>query len=901
MKTYVVFLFILIGISLNAQNETIHWYFGNKAALNFDRGRLEVLEDSEMDAPAGSASISNEDGLLMFYSDGESVWNRNHEIMENGSGLAGDKNNFQSAIIIPKPGNDNIYYLVYSRLENSINPLVTAGTFYSEIEFSNGSPLGKVTRKNAFLDSNSPSEKLTAVHHKSGESFWLVTLTAINNDPENLKLVFKVYPITDNGLDANAVRTELDFGIENFGSMKVSVDGKKLLVSSQTTNDRTRYVHYFNFDNETGEITFVRNLLIDPPSANWPPKGIEISPNGQFVYITFIAGDNNGIFQYEIEGPGAQEDARRILYFRPNITVESLQLANDQKIYVALSLADDDSRILGVIENPNEKGLLADYIPLSPELTPGTSKRGLPNFIQSYFASKIVTENQCYIDPFSFSSTSYAPISEAVWDFGDGNTGSGIDTTHTYDAPGEYTVQGILTVGSKKVTVYKVVNAYALPVLLENQELSECDEDFDGLSTFNLNSIRSKITDATLNEELIFYLSQDDLNNNSPITNSENFQNTVPNQEIFVKVINENGCFENTSFTINARFVALDNINDFFVCEDSDGISGDTIGLFNTNNLESAIRSQLAIPDSTTLSFYPTYLDAQTNLNQFEESFAHQSGNIFVKAQEADFSCGGIQSFNIIVNTEPPINLQEIYTICFNPSVKPPVILSANSFNDRFEWKNAQGNIISIEKDFILNTVGLFSLTVYKSENGLLCSNTKEFEVINPDKPIFSEVNVNTEDETNNSITISISGNSSYEFSLDNINFSGNSNTFTFNNVQAGLRTVYVRDTNSCEQAIQINVSVIGFKKFFSPNGDGNNDFWNIKGLDPASFKSIDVQIFDRYGKLVYTITNFNVLGWDGTFNGKKLIANDFWFKAKIVDKDDNVISEAGNFSLIRN
>ena len=267
MKTCLTLLCLCLSLSFTAQNETIYWYFGNRAALNFDKGKIEVLGNSAMEAPAGSTSIANEDGLLMFYSDGASVWNRKHEIMENGSGLAGDPNNFQSAIIVPKPGTNNNYYLFYARSENSTNPLVTAGSFYSEIEFSNDFPLGKVISKNGFLDSNAPSEKLTAVHHKSGESFWLLILTAANSDPEELKTVFKAYPITDAGINFNAKITNLDVGIEQLGTMKFSTDGKKLIVASQTTSQNTRYVHYFDFNNETGEITFNRNLLIDPPGA----------------------------------------------------------------------------------------------------------------------------------------------------------------------------------------------------------------------------------------------------------------------------------------------------------------------------------------------------------------------------------------------------------------------------------------------------------------------------------------------------------------------------------------------------------------------------------------------------------------------------------------------------------
>jgi gliding motility-associated-like protein len=272
-----------------------------------------------------------------------------------------------------------------------------------------------------------------------------------------------------------------------------------------------------------------------------------------------------------------------------------------------------------------------------------------------------------------------------------------------------------------------------------------------------------------------------------------------------------------------------------------------------------------------------------------------------MKAKEADFSCGGIQSFNIIVNSESPINIQDSYTICFNPNTKPPVIINADISNDRVEWRNNEGDIISTNNNFTLDRIGEFSLTVFKTENGLLCSNSRNFTVKNPEKPVFLAVNVNTEDETNNIMDIIIEGNSTYEFSLDSINFQGNSTNYTFTNVTSGLRTVYVRDINACEEGIQVNVPVIGFKDFFTPNGDGKNDYWNINGLDTTSFKYINVRVFDRLGKLIFLIKDFDSRGWDGTYNGENLPSNSYWFKAEIIDKDNKMINEVGSFSLIRN
>ncbi|WP_445748305.1 T9SS type B sorting domain-containing protein [Polaribacter sp.] len=899
-KVFKLFIFFL-SFSLFSQNETKNWYFGNKAAIKFENGRVINLDDSEMDAPANCTSISDENGQLMFYSDGATVWNRNHEVMENGSELFGENTLFQSTIIIPKPRDKNSYYLIYARQIASQNLQKSIGIYYCEINFNTEFPLGIVIEKNISLSNNSPSEKLTAVHHKDGERFWLVTVEGLDNDISKSKKKFKVFLIDQDGLNRVPTESAVGYEIENLGSMKLSPSGKKLFITSNTEDDSLRYLHEYSFDNETGALNFIYNIPLENTFAVWPSKGIEFSPNEKFIYVSYRNGSRNGIIQYQIEGIDFFDEPRFFLYSNNNIKIESLQIGNDQKIYVALHDENEGYDFLGVIENPDEKGVLANYRHNAVRLSPNASKRGLPNFIQSYFASKIITENVCYIDEFSFSAESYTTISAISWDFGDGNSSTDINATHTYNSPGSYIVTAILSVGNQKITVTKLVTAFQLPIIIPNQELVECDEDLDGITIYNLLNIRDKILERGSTDSTDFYLSLNDISSDTKITNPDNFQNTIPNQEIFVKVTNENGCFALESFSLRTRFVQLGDIPTIFVCEDSDGISGNSKGQFDEMILDAHVRNQFTIPANSRLSFYPTFENAQTNTNKYIDVFSETSKTIYVKIVEADLSCGGIKAFQIVVNSEPIINLQDEYTICFNPSLKPSIIISGDASNQRFEWRNSNDEIINRSRNFTLNSVGEFSLTVYKTENNLECSNTKTFKVVNPNPPEFSEILVNTEDETNNIIDVFINGNSTYQFSLDNTNFFGNGSSYTFSNVAAGLQTVFVRDLNSCEQPIQKTVSVIGYKKYFTPNGDGKNDFWNIEGLDSNSFKSVNVSIFDRYGKVIYSITDFTSSGWDGSFNGKNLPENNYWFKSEIIDKNNNLIKKSGNFSLIRN
>ena len=443
-----------------------------------------------------------------------------------------------------------------------------------------------------------------------------------------------------------------------------------------------------------------------------------------------------------------------------------------------------------------------------------------------------------------------------------------------------------------------------MPSLNENITITQCDDDFDGLSSFNLFSAREDLANFTSlrNVNFSFFLSESDaINDVDAISSPQNFKNTEPNQQLFAKVRTLNGCTDITSFNVTASFIQIGNITDTFSCESTGPNAILNESLFDRDELIMKIRNELSLASDVSLRLFPGYEDSLNNLNEIFFNFSSPSTTIYIKIVEPDFSCGGIANMSLIVNPKPSINLDELYTICFNPNAKPPIIISAGENNDSFEWRNSQGNIIETEKDFELSSVGEFSLTAYKTENGILCSNTEFFTVINPLKANFERIEVNTKDEQNNIVSVVVLGNSTYEFSIDNINFFGNNTSYTFNNVEAGLRTIYVRDINNCEQPIETKVTVIGFKKFFTPNGDGENDFWNIKGIDAASFKSINVKIFDRYGKVIGTITNFDSPGWDGIYNGKNLIANNYWFKSVIIDKDDNIIENSGNFSLIRN
>ena len=150
--------------------------------------------------------------------------------------------------------------------------------------------------------------------------------------------------------------------------------------------------------------------------------------------------------------------------------------------------------------------------------------------------------------------------------------------------------------------------------------------------------------------------------------------------------------------------------------------------------------------------------------------------------------------------------------------------------------------------------------------------------------PYFSE---------NATITASTEGgNGTYQFSLDYGPFQASP---IFENVAPGQHTIAINDTNGCTNLIPISLNTIGYPTYFTPNGDGFHDYWNIIGLENQP--TAKVYIFDRYGKLIKQISTKS-LGWDGTYNGNAMPSSDYWFTIEYLEPDAKTFK--AHFSLKR-
>lgn len=235
------------------------------------------------------------------------------------------------------------------------------------------------------------------------------------------------------------------------------------------------------------------------------------------------------------------------------------------------------------------------------------------------------------------------------------------------------------------------------------------------------------------------------------------------------------------------------------------------------------------------------------------------------------------------VNQVPNINLLGDELVCSNLSTFTKVIdaglLDSSKINDySYTWfLNGKAIVEETSYSLTVNTEGIYTVEVINVHG---CLRTRTITVLASNIAKITNINI-IDLADSNSITITATGAGNYVYSLDDESGSyQDENVFT--NVRAGIHTVYVKDLNGCG-VVPKEVAILGIPNYFTPNQDGFNDYWNIKGVNTAFNSKTSIQIFDRYGKLLKQINPLGQ-GWDGTFNGQLLPATDYWYSIELQD-----------------
>jgi gliding motility-associated-like protein len=696
MKHATLVFLLLLSLPVFAQKEANNWFFGRNAGIQFlDDGSVEPLPGSLMRTNEGCSSYSDPDGNLLFYTDGRNIWDRNHVLMPNanyilGRGLLGDPSSTQSAIIIPKKNDPNIYYVFTvdePHHENAatypdqfLGPFADGGFVpadddgfnnglnYSVIDLSvtgtNGS-IGDVTTRNVQLFTYDPanpdeakykcSEKVTAVKNSDGTGFWVVT-----------QFIDKFYSflVNQNGVTETPVVTQITpvVPVEGYrrnaiGCIKASPDGRYLGIAHQqlgtaTAGSENNGVTYlYDFNNATGVLS---NPVVLNSGVN--PYGIEFSPEVKKVYVSLNNGNRGEVRQYDMLNPDIQTSE---IIVATNNGSTTLQLGPNGKIYRAVNGA----AALDVINNPEEDGALCNYESGGVSLPAGmTSVFGLPPFITSLFSARIAAVGTCFNQVTTFRLQANSSFDTVVWNFGDGTPATTVaEPQHLYAAAGIYNVTAAVTKDGITEQVSQEITISATPVANTPPNVTGCDTDDDGFMTFDFTPTTTAIlgTQSSTDFTVRYFTTATDAESTTRPLNTTMFTNTSNPQTVFARVQNaaNASCYDVTSFQVSVGGPLTLGSTAFAICDDAqDGNDANGQATFNFND----VTAQLVQTTGYSVTYYTTDASAQAETagSTLAQSFYNTTPNVQVV-------------YARIVNT--------LYPACFSVV---PVTLTVNALPD---------------------------------------------------------------------------------------------------------------------------------------------------------------------------------------------------------------------------
>ncbi|WP_442265609.1 T9SS type B sorting domain-containing protein [Tenacibaculum sp. ZS6-P6] len=757
MKKALLLITILSSIQLFAQKEANIWYFGRNAGIDFNTSPPTAITDGQVNTLEGCSTFSDTNGNLLFYSDGITVWNKNHDIMKYSDGrlavdLLGNPSSSQSGMIIPKPKSTSIYYLFTVDDGPSGGGASGKGLNLYTIDISKNSGLGEI------IDGPTPlsgslediwTEKVAAVRGTECNTFWVVS--AVNN-------TFYAFKVDDTGVNTTPVISSVPSNTTRRGYLKLSPDGTKLAVANQLSS-----ANLYNFNATNGTVDPSSEIILTR-IADGQPYGVEFSVDSKKLYISTVSGfrlDLNDpqttyrLLQFDLNDaniPGSKNIIHQEIGFRGG-----LQLGPDSRIYVTIPLAFDDTRgdatSLDVIENPTANARDIIFTENAIDLRGKLSTQGLPPFISSLLlpieiidlSSGDIINNQdrkyCIGDSIEIDSGSVTGTGITYeWTFDNGTTSTiisnqsklSLNNLNTNNS-GKYKLTVNLTNDCSEVI--KLEGSFSIGVFTPAvanpvNEINFCDTDRDGLNSFDLqNDVTPQVlgTQTPSQFEVNYYLSQADADANNTANALPNpYTNPSPNssQTIYARIHNNGNpdvCFDTTSFQLNVTSLPTPTQPiDYEVCDDTAN-GGDTDGFFNNFILSSKDSEILGSLSSTqyNVSYHTTLTGAKTDnsTDSIDKNSAYRNTSIneqtiYVRVENrtntncftASEAGTSFLPFKLVVNSLPVLaNPNVLIEQCENDGdlaatinlTQAQINISNNHTNETFKYYPSQADAIA--------------------------------------------------------------------------------------------------------------------------------------------------------------------------------------------------------------
>ncbi|WP_088342320.1 T9SS type B sorting domain-containing protein [Robiginitalea sediminis] len=865
------------------QKEAAIWYFGNNAGLDFRSGSPVPLLDGQLNTIEGCESFSDGQGNLLFYTDGKTVWNRRHVPMPNGEELRSSFSTSQAALVVPQPGAPSRYYvftpddaLVY-RLNAGAGS--TNGFNYSIIDMQAAGGLGDVVVKNQDL-LESASENVTGIRNFQGDFYWVLT---------HYQDRFYAYRVDAGGLDPQPVVSRLGPDIddpENFrGTLKIAPDGSRVAISHTVLEPGYQGVlMLYDFDMATGRLS---NPI--PMPATHLYYGVEFSPDSSKLYassIEILPGENPGekvlgqpeILQFDLDAPSPAASVFTVHRFErtlPGWVSGALQLGIDKKIYHSIP-----GGALSVIRSPDKAGINCDFRAFQVLLGGRDASYGLPPYIQSFFETIVEIEQFCEGAPTQFRIPEPVGIRSVTWDFGDpasggSNTSTLLNPEHQFSTYGVFEVRLVVEyeTGATRDFV-EFVEIAQRPDLVSEVTLVQCDIDGqdDGLATYNLREAIELFRNGNPDISAFFFETRADAEANQNHLEPEGFRNTVPGQVVYARAFENPDCSAIIEVRLETRWQeTYGEAIRVPVCLDK----APTLAVeFDPVQLYAYLEAMFPLAE---VGVYASEEDALMDLRRLAPGpyfLGPLDAPRFWFRTELQGGCEQLGILDLDFILPPEADLEGEAQLCNGAA-----LLTAAEGFDAYLWDDG-----SDTPQRLANAPGTYTVQLFRGP----CAWTQVFTVSEPDRFQVDQVAISDFQPRNRVEVDARPGPDPLRYSLDDgVTFQDSPR---FDGVLPGVYDLLV--TDGCQEYRQ-ELVVGGVPAFFSPNGDGYNDVWQL--YDPQAYAGYRLEVFDRYGNLV-TVLGADRPGWDGSKAGRDLPSSDYWYRLQL--PEGRVIQ--GHFALIR-
>ncbi|MBB1139664.1 hypothetical protein [Myroides sp. WP-1] len=506
MYLYCSIIFML-SFSTYAQKEANNWFYGYGQGITWNS--TQTFEGIPIDAPntrvnltgiptryesqsvrpqmypiraaEGCFSLSDENGKLLFYSDGTTIYNAKHEIMENATSLSGNNSSTQSGIIIPYPNNRKKYVAV------SIGIKGAGSLSYNILDIEANNGLGKLElpKKRLFTlpvgaQLSDFVESVSATKHANGIDFWIIS---VQRSGANSKMV--AWLLTENGISTSPVTSSIPNmtllnSHEFYGYLKISPNGKYFSLLFK----KERNFLWGEFDNSTGVFTNIRDYYSFTRTA-FDCYGGEFSANNQYLYLSSGTKSNKRVYVFDFQQLLQHNIIPLKTYELPESvhTAGTLQLGPDYRMYMTMLVPIQNNErlpsLLYLFDTPNDplntKVYGLENLSLRSDQGGGGifgTMLGLPSFVSSFFMDAKGSSTICLSEEAVYTINTNAQRLEIDFDEGDRPiiVNNVAELKHIFKKPGNYLIKirplnsAGLVIEDEVKTVYTTVYSCSLPV-----------------------------------------------------------------------------------------------------------------------------------------------------------------------------------------------------------------------------------------------------------------------------------------------------------------------------------------------------------------------------------------------------------------------------------------------------